>query len=387
MEIKRMNSKERVKKAFHFERPDRVPLAVVGIKYDFFYCPTVEPRSWQPKRYPPHVGGGVNTISKAYFRKLIYDWNDKNRKEAGFPKKWWKYPHDSIDEWGIIWKSAGTESDDLTKGHPSRGPFQENWDEFDDYQIPDASDPKYYRLIKTRLWKYLGRKKYTLGSFGKNGFFNLCTQLRGFSNLLVDLARNPKQVNQLIKKVLPYYLIAIEKFKEYYPDLDSIMIADDLGAQNSPFLSPRFFKNIFKEPYNQIIKLTHDLGMDFILHSCGQIFELMPDIIEAGVDVFQFDSPLMTGVENFKKFAEERKVAFWLSSNIQSTYILGTPKEVEEEIKGYIRSVGNNEGGLGICEYATNKTIGTPRENIIAQREATLKWGNYNEKGKIDWIH
>jgi hypothetical protein len=381
-----MKSKERVKKAFHFEKPDRVPIAVVGIKYDFLYCPVVEPRSWQPKKCPPHVQGGVNTISKSYYRNFIYDWNDKNREEAGFSKGWWKYPHDSIDDWGIIWKSAGTEGDDLTKGHPFKGPFQENWDDFDDYQIPDASDPKYYRLIKTKLWKFLGRKKYTLGNIGKNGFFNLCTQLRGFSNLLVDLARNPKQINQLIEKVLPFYLTQIVKFKEFYPNLDSIMIADDMGTQLSPFISPRLFKSIFKEPYKQIIKLTHDLGMDFLLHSCGQIYQLMPEIIDMGVDAFQLDSPLMTGVDNFKKFAEERKVAFWLSSNIQSTYILGTSEDVEEEIKGYIRDVGNNEGGLAICEYSSNKTIGTPRENIIAQREATLKWGNYSKNGVIDWI-
>ena len=131
---------------------------------------------------------------------------------------------------------------------------------------------------------------------------------------------------------------------------------------------------------------SHNLGMDFILHSCGEIGALIPDIIELGVDALQFDSPHMTGVENFKHFAEERKIAFWLSSNIQSTWIFGTPNDVEEEIKSYIKEVGNNEGGLAISEYGSKSALGVPKENVIAQREAVLKWGKYNNDGVIEWL-
>jgi hypothetical protein len=94
----------------------------------------------------------------------------------------------------------------------------------------------------------------------------------------------------------------------------------------------------------------------------------------------------MTGVENFKHYADERKMAFWLCSNIQTTYVNGTPEDVEQEIKYYIKEVGNNEGGLAIYEYSQNYSLGTPMENIKAQRKAVLKWGNYNENHKIDWI-
>jgi hypothetical protein len=48
-----------------------------------------------------------------FFKKLI-----------GYRKDWWKYPHNSIDEWNILWKSSGTKDDDLTKGHPFNGPLQ-----------------------------------------------------------------------------------------------------------------------------------------------------------------------------------------------------------------------------------------------------------------------
>lgn len=381
-----MNSKERVLRAFHFEKPDRIPMSCMSIKTDFFPISQFPPRTWQPYNYPPHVPGGVNSSAKFFYRKIMYDWNKKIRNNAIYKKKWWQNPHIGVDEWGVLWKSSGTKGDDLTKGHPYKGPLQENWDDLNDYKIPDAGNVERYRLIRSKLWKFLGKKRYTVGDMGVNGFFNLCSQIRGFNNLLIDFAKHPKEVESLIKKILPFYIIQINQFKKFYPTLNSIMVADDLGTQHSPFISPKIFNKFFSVPYKKLISITHDLGMDLILHSCGQILELMPDIINFELDVFEFDSPLMTGVENFKELVEQRKVAFWLSSNIQSTYILGKPKEIEEEIKYYIKNLGNHEGGLAIYEYTSNKVLRTPKENIIAQRNAVLKWGKYNEKGIIEWL-
>lgn len=381
-----MNSKERVQRAFHFTRPDKVPMSPTTLKSDFFPVMPNIPRSWQPKDYPPHIKGDLSKFGNFFYRKFYYDWRDENREKLGLEKRWWETIKEAINEWGVIWRTSGTKSEDKTFGHPFKGPFTDNWDSLNEWSPPNASDPDRYRIIRTKLWRRLGQKRYSIGSIGVNGFFNLCTQLRGFNELLIDFAKNANQVELLISKISLFYIKQIEMFKACYPNLDAIMWADDMGTQKSPFMSPRLFKKFFKEPYKRVIDYTHDHGMDFILHSCGQIFELMPDLMEAGVNVFEFDSPHMTGVPNFKQFAEERKVAFWLSSNIQSTWIQGTPQEVEQEIKNYIQEIGNNEGGLAIYEYGGKNAIGVPKENVIAQRKAVLKWGNYNEKGIIDWL-
>jgi len=382
-----MNSRERVKRAFHFERPDQIPIFCMNLlKSDFLYGILFNPKLWQPNNYPPHVPGGVNSISKLYYRLFVYNWKNKIRKKAKYKKKWWKDPHISINEWGILWKSAGTENKDITKGHPFLGPLQENWDNLDGFELPNGSNPDRFRLIRNKLWRFLAKDKYTVGEMGANGFFNLCSQIRGFNNVLIDFRRNPKNLTRLIEKIEPFYSTQIKEFKKQYPKLDSVYIADDLGTQKSPFISPAVFNTFFKEPYKKVVKLTNDLGMDFIFHSCGQIFELIPNIIETGINIFQFDSPLMTGVENFKTFAKSKRAAFWLSSNIQSTYVLGTPNEVENEIKYYIEHIGKKDGGLAIHEYDAYKTLGTPKENVIAQRRAIQKWGKYNEDGIINWL-
>ena len=381
-----MKSRERVKKAFHFEKPDKVPILCISLQSDFFAAIQLEPRTFQPTNLPPHIMGGDTTIANPGFRWVAYSWKKKFRKQAGFQKKWWNYPGSRIDEWGVIWQASGIKSGDKTLGHPIHGPLEENWDGLDDFLIPDAADDNRYRIMKSGLWRILGKNRYNLGTMGVDGIFHRTCHIRGFTNLLVDLARNPKKVQQLVDKILPFYLIQAEKYKEYYPICDSIMIADDLGTQKSPFLSPRMFKKFYAPAYKKLIDLTHDLGMDFILHSCGEIYDLMQPLIDIGVDVFEFDSPFMTGVDKFKHFAEERKAAFWLSSNIQNTYVNGTPEEVEEEVKFHIKEIGNNEGGVAIYEYPQNFSLGTPKPNIIAQRKAVKKWGNYNENGTIEWL-
>ncbi|HEY0089033.1 MAG TPA: uroporphyrinogen decarboxylase family protein [Candidatus Lokiarchaeia archaeon] len=388
-----MNRKERVKRAFHFNKPDRVPLSAFSFESDFYPIESHEPISWQPKDYPPHVDGGAKQISTDVFRRDIYNWNDDLRKKLRYSEKWWEYPHESIDEYQVIWRSSGTKSEDKTMGHPIKGPLEDNglgegWDTLDNFKFPDANDLERYHIIKTGKWKSLAEDRYLVGAFGSGGLFSRCSYMRGFSAFLIDLARGKyaNKTHQLINSILIFFLNTIEKLKDSCDQLDSIMMADDFGTQHSAFISPKIFQKYFKEPYKKMTKLAHELNMDFILHSCGNIMALIPELIDVGIDVLEFDSPQMTGVENFKQFAEQRKIAFWLCSNIQSTYILGDPKEVEEEIKFYIKEIGNNEGGLAIWEYDNNDSIGTPKKNIRAQRKAVFKYGNYNEKGIIDWL-
>ena len=385
-----MNRRERVKKAFHFDKPDRVPMSAFSFDSDFFPVETHQPISWQPIDYPPHVNGGSFQIENKAFRRDIYDWDNDLRIKAGYSENWWEHSHDSIDEFRVLWRSSGTQCDDKTKGHPIKGSFQddgsgEGWEKIDDFEFPNGSSPERFKDSK---WKSMAEDRYLIGALGSGGLFSRCSYMRGFNNFLIDLARNnyPNKTIQLINSVFTFHLNIIENLKKHCPPLDSIMMVDDFGTQKSAFISPRIFRKFFKEPYKQLANLTHDLGMDFILHSCGDVLALLPEFIELGVDVMEFDSPHMTGVDNFKDLAKERRIAFWLCSNIQSTYIYGTPKEVEEEIKYYIKEIGKNEGGLAIWEYPSNKSIGTPKKNIRAQRKATLKWGNYNENGLIDWL-
>ncbi len=389
-----MNRRERVKRAFHFNKPDRVPFIGLTVDSDFYPIEFCAPISWQPTKYPPHVNGGAQNFAQNSYRRDVYDWDKEIREKLGYSETWWEYPHESVDEFGVIWRSSGTKSEDKTMGHPFLGPLQDNgtgegWNNLSLLQIPDTSNPLRYKIIEAGRWKEIAEDRYLVGDLGSGGIFNRCSTIRGFNNLLIDLSRNkyPNELQSLIKKVTDYNLGLIENMKKYCPPLDSIMIADDLGAQKSCFLSPRIFKKSFKDYYKKLVDLTHKLGMDFLMHSCGDVLALLPEFVDIGMDLMQFDSPHMTGVENFKHFAQERKMAFGLSSNIQSTFVKGSAKDVEEEIKYYIKEVGNNEGGLAIWEYTNFDTINAPKKNVRAQRKAVQNWGKYDGNGLIEWLN
>ena len=384
-----MRSRERVQRAFHFNRPDRVPRTCFGIKTDFFPLFTYVPKTFQPTNYPPHMGI-IGGIQQNWLLNLItrYKWKKEPRKKLGFPRKWWNHETDghilAIDEWGVIWR-CGAVSRDFTMGHPYKGPFSESWDELGDYKTPDPLDKSRYRMWNSVI-RIVSKHKYLLGAHPSVGIHNQASNLRGFLELMVDFVKNPKQCHQLIGIITEYFYKSIQKLKEVCPELDAIYILDDLGSQKNSFLSPAMFRKFFFTPYKKLVDLTHDLGMDFILHSCGQVKKLLPVFYDMGIDAIEFDSPNMTGVENFKHYAEQQKMAFWLSSNIQTTYSLGSPEDVENEIKYFIKEVGNNEGGLGFAKYMDLKVLQAPKANSKMFDRAIKKWGRYNNQGVIDWL-
>ncbi len=385
-----MKWRERVKRAFHFDKPDRVPKSCFSLNVDFFPIPLIEPKNFQPKDYPPHILGGPNGYRNWWLRRLVfrYKWDSKYRKQLNLPRKWWNMEKDNQiltkDEWGIIWKSGAADRD-LTMGHPYKGPFSESWDSLDEYEFPDPYNESRYRYWKFPI-KSIAKDRYLLGTVTLLFIHNLSSNLRGFSQIMVDFVKNPNKVHTLIDRITEIFYTEIQLLKEKCPKLDAMMFFDDLGTQKSPFISPRLFRKFYYEPYKKIIDLTHDLGMDVILHSCGQIKELLPTFADLGIDVMEFDSPNMTGVENFKQYAEQQKMAFWLSSNIQTTFSRGTPQEIEDEIKYYVKEVGNNNGGLGFYEYLDHNVLKVSKENVKALHRAMKKWGNYNNQGIIDWL-
>ena len=78
-----MKRKERVKRAFHFDRPDRIPIVKVSLGSDFFTLLQFEPRNWQPTTMPPHVLGGDTTLANGVIRLVAYTWrkNDSDLKQ------------------------------------------------------------------------------------------------------------------------------------------------------------------------------------------------------------------------------------------------------------------------------------------------------------------
>ena len=355
-----MKSKERVIRALTFSKPDRVPVFKPPFG-DVFSLINFPPKSWQPKVRDlyPHL------LSDLIRKLRLYRW----KRPEWAPKDWWKHQREEIDQWGCFWnRSEG----DLTMGHPGR-PAIDTWDNLDTWEGPDAGDPKIYRLLG-RISKLFFRK-YKVGLIHDIIFIqNRVSMLREFNNLAMDHFRHPKQVHQLIEKVTDVFMRNVEMLVTNYK-VDAIWACDDLGAQDALFFSPETFKKFYAEPYKRIINYLHDHEVAFHLHSCGDIGELIPTLMDIGVDSLEFDSPRLSGFEKLREF--RGKLPFWACVNIQSVYPLGTPEEVEQEVIKMIQTFSTEEGGYLAYFYLDRNVVNIPKRNERAFSKALKKWGKY----------
>ena len=356
-----MKSRERVKRAIEFDRPDRIPyFAIMPWNSDLFPLFPITPRNWQPKKpYMPYVQPlEIKTGA----------WLSKRR----LPRGWLRRKHIAIDEWGVIWERNGAITT-LGQVIDEKAPLK-NWSALDEFKIPDPRNPQRFGLLGN-LSKILGRNKYKVGSIG-NFFFERYHFLRGWQNTMVDMVKPNSNVENLLDLLLEYYLAITDEWIKR--GADGIICTDDLGGQAEPLMSPRSYKRLFIPRVKKIIEYCHDHGVHFMMHSCGDVRELMALLVDAGLDVFQFDGPDQTGVE----WCGEHfggKVAFMNVVDIQNVIPAdkGTPKDIENYVKRMIYYLGRQDGGLIGQEYATPGVLKPQKNAYRIMRKAYKKFGKY----------
>lgn len=368
-----MKSKERVKRAIEFGNPDRVPYIssnhLPGIlTTDIFPIAPIPDSNFQPPDSPPNYPH----VHPLLIQFGLYKWDTSKWPNGKPPRNWQRLPRIEIDEWNGIWDCV----DGKTMGHPSR-PLIKTWDDLDKIRIPDGLNTD--RLKLTHTLSRLFPSKYKLG-FMDHFLFERSHFLRGFNNVLIDFRRNPDKMKELISRIKEYFLDCVRSLAQF--GVDGVSTPDDLGTQLSPIISPKIFNEFYRDAYAEIVELSHKYKMHFHLHSCGNIGDLMPILVDdIGVDVLSFDSPHMVGLETAKKYTG--RVCFSNCVNIQSIYPFGTPNDVYREVARMIKAVGAKGGGLMIIDYfGAPSTLNVPMKNVKAMWNAVRTYGKYKENGE-----
>ena len=204
--------------------------------------------------------------------------------------------------------------------------------------------------------------------------------LSGMDKWLTDMKIDPKFYHQLSEKLLEIGLAVNEQFfggiGQY---LDGANVMDDLGTQESLFMSHDDYVQ-FVKPYTvEIIKnIRKHLRPEakIIIHSCGSVYKAIPDLIEIGVEVLNPVQPLARNMEPWrlkKEFGDD--IAFLGGFDIQQLLPLGTTDEVKEGAKKLIQEYAH--GGGFIFATAHNIEPDTPPENIVAAFDAAYEYGKY----------
>jgi uroporphyrinogen-III decarboxylase len=145
----------------------------------------------------------------------------------------------------------------------------------------------------------------------------------------------------------------------------------DFGTQRAPFISPQAYRDLYKPFQKQINDKIHELtNWKVFIHSCGSIYQLIPDMIEAGFDILnpvQCSAAEMDPVRLKKEFGD--KLVFWGGGvDTQKTLPFGTPDDVYKEVRQRI-DVFNNNGGF-VFNSIHNIQSNVPTENMIAMFKA-----------------
>lgn len=179
--------------------------------------------------------------------------------------------------------------EEKTKGECVKGALQDGWELFDDYRFP-LIDMDFDKSLLARDYK--NSDKFVLGSMPL-AIFSPLRDIRHMDNALMDMLLESENVIKFLEKTISILLEIVRLSAKN--GLDGVIIFDDLGMQHALFMSPDCFRKILKPFYKILADEIHSLGMFFFVHSCGLVYDIIEDFIEAGVDVLQFDQPELSG--------------------------------------------------------------------------------------------
>jgi uroporphyrinogen decarboxylase len=216
-----------------------------------------------------------------------------------------------------------------------------------------------------------------LGSAGS--VYEAAQGLRGWDVFLMDLAGDPQFAGYLMDRLVDASIQRLEQILPRVKELVQVVqVGDDLGHQNGPQISPELYRKMVKPRHKrlyQFIKKNSDAHL--FLHTCGSVYQLIPDLIEVGVDIL---NPVQVAARDMdtarlkKQFGDE--MAFWGGGcDTQNVLPFGTPQQVRDEVKRRIDDLA--PGGGFVFNQVHNIQVGVPPENIEAMFDAALEFGSY----------
>ncbi|HEX9028190.1 MAG TPA: uroporphyrinogen decarboxylase family protein [Anaerolineales bacterium] len=202
--------------------------------------------------------------------------------------------------------------------------------------------------------------------------FEWGTFLRRIDNFLMDLVTCPDEVERVLDALMEKHLETLDKVCQAVGDVaDIVRFGDDLGTDRGPFMSPATYRRLFK-PRHKILcdYVKSHSQMHTFLHSCGSIYKLMPDLIEAGYEVInpvQITARDMEPEKLKKEFGKE--ITFW-GGGCDTRHILtrATPAEVKAHVRHNIEVLA--PGGGFVFNTVHNIMPDVPAENLLAMFEA-----------------
>ncbi len=263
------------------------------------------------------------------------------------------------DAFGALWELKPGEDIGTVIDSPLKEPTLKG------YEFPDPGGIMELDAIPAFIEKNRGR--FIIGALGFS-FYERAWILRGIEPILMDLVSSPSFVEELFDKILEFDL-AIARRMCRFP-VDAFHFGDDWGQQKGLVMGPEIWRKFFKKRLRRLYDAVHAAGIPVSIHSCGDITDIVPDLIEIGVDMI---SPLQAEALDFAYLKREygRDLTFWGGVSTQKTLPYGSPDDVRAEIRSRKEVLGTGGGYILAPSHELQGDV--PLENMLAFLEEARK--------------
>ena len=269
-----------------------------------------------------------------------------------------------VDEWGITWQ---TEEHGIPYAieHPVK---QES--DLDKYQPPDPDAPHRLKTLELAIKRFKDEKCIV---FLSHDAFEFSHYLRGLDNLLMDYALNPEFAHRVAEIVIGYKKRVLQRAAEMGADV--LSTGDDYAYRTAPIMSPVHFREFVLPHLKETISVAKENGLPFLKHTDGNLWPIIDDIVDAGIDCLDPLEPI-AGMDMARvKAAYGGRIA--VAGNVDCGQLLpfGTREQVVEAVKETIAK-GAVNGGLILASSNSIHPAVKP-ENYKAMVEAGREFGAY----------
>ncbi len=374
-----MNHRQRVIQSLNHKQPDCVPVSLGGSAHKLTdsRCELLKEHFQIEGESPKRLTGAYlsavdNRLMKALDTSVRYvhlrppgDYQADLTPDGRF-----------TDEWGLI-HAPNEYGIYQLEGNPLANA---DISDLDHYKWPDPADPARVEGLREEVLDIFNNTEYAIGAYRPtiSGIFEISHYLRGMERLLMDTVQNQTFVEALFSKLtdllIGYYDVYMDVVGPY---IQIVELADDLGTQIGPMISPRSYRKLIKEKHTRLIASVKKKApqVKFLLHSCGSVKAFIPDFIEAGFDILnpvQTNAKDMNPIELKKLFGSE--ISFLGGVDVQQT-MRGPIAGVRDEVRRRIDELGP-DGGF-ILAPSHNFGDDVPVENILAFFETAHEYGVY----------
>ncbi|MDW7657566.1 MAG: uroporphyrinogen decarboxylase family protein [Bacillota bacterium] len=260
------------------------------------------------------------------------------------------------DDFGVLWNRTGADKDiGVIEGIVIPEP------DMSGYVFPEIDREQIHREYQALM----ARPDDTF-KFGSIGFslFERAWTLRGMENLLTDMVLEPDFVDSLLQAILTYNLQIIDIALQH--DIDGFHFGDDWGQQKGLIMGPQYWRRFIKPVLAVMYGRVRSTGKFVSQHSCGDIHEILPDLIDIGLNVYQTVQPEIYDLPALKR-EYGRDLSFWGCISTQRLLPFATPDEVRRVTGETLRLMGSGGGYIAAPTHSIPGDV--PPENVMAMLE------------------